>query len=73
MQVELSEQDINAICFAYTKLQMEHILNPHIEAKPKQHLMTAIKQLGCLIDRIETQQKDGRLPRKDKDKQEEQT
>lgn len=72
MPIELTEQDIIAICFAYTKLQMEHILNPHIEAKPKQHLMTAIKQLGCLIDRIE-KQKDGRLPRKDKDKQEGQT
>ena len=72
MPIELTEQDINAICFAYTKLQMEHILNPHIEAKPKSHQMTAIKQLGCLIDRIE-KQKDGRLPRKDKDKQEEQT
>lgn len=68
MQVELTEQDIIAICFAYTKLQMEHILNPHIEAKPKQHLMTAIKQLGCLIDRIE-KQKDGRLPGKDKDQE----
>ena len=57
MQVELTEQDINAICFAYAALQMEHILNPHIEAKPKQLLMTAIKRLGFLIDRIEQQQK----------------
>lgn len=58
MTIELNEKEIEAVCFAYTKLHLDYILNHNLQPKPKAHLLEAIKTLGFVVDRIEQQQKD---------------
>ena len=57
MTIDITDKEIEAICFAYTHLQLDHILNHNLQPKPKAHLLDAIKTLGFLVDRIEQQQK----------------
>lgn len=53
MTIDISDKEIEAICFAYTKLQFENILNEKLQPKPKAHLLDAINTLGTLVDRLE--------------------
>ena len=53
MPIKLTDKEIEAICFAYTHLQFDHILNHNLQPKPKAHLLDAIKTLGILVDRLE--------------------
>lgn len=57
MTIDISDKEIKAICFAYTKLQFENILNQKLHPKPKAHLLDAINTLGILVDRIEQEGK----------------
>lgn len=57
MTINISDKEIEAICFAYTKLQFENILNEKLQPKPKAHLLDAINTLGILIDRLEQEGK----------------
>lgn len=57
MTIDITDKEIEAICFAYTHLQFDHILNHQLQPKPKAHLLDAINTLGTLVDRIEQVQK----------------
>ena len=57
MPIELTDKEIEAICFAYTHLQFDHILNHNLQPKPKAHLLDAINTLGILVDRIKQEEK----------------
>lgn len=57
MTIDISDKEIEAICFAYTKLQFENILNEKLQPKPKAHLLDAINTLGILVDRIKQEEK----------------
>lgn len=57
MTIDITDKEIEAICFAYTHLQFDHILNHNLQPKPKAHLLDAINTLGILVDRIEQDQK----------------
>ena len=57
MTIDISDKEIEAICFAYTKLQFENILNEKLQPKPKAHLLDAINTLGILVDRINQEEK----------------
>ena len=57
MTIDISNKEIDAICFAYTKLQFDNILNEKLQPKPKAHLLDAINTLGILVDRIKQEEK----------------
>ena len=57
MTIDISDKEIEAICFAYTKLQFENIRNEKLQPKPKAHLLDAINTLGILVDRIKQEEK----------------
>lgn len=57
MPIELTDKEIEAICFAYTHLHFDYLLNHNLEPKDKTHMLDAIKTLGILVDRIEQQYK----------------
>jgi len=61
MTIELTDQEIEAICFAYSKMQLEKMFNNRLTGKPKQHLMQYTTALGFLLDRIEKMQKEHEL------------
>jgi hypothetical protein len=61
MTIELTDQEIEEIAFAHSKLQLEKMFNNRLTGKPKQHLMQYTTALGFLLDRIEKQQKETRI------------
>ena len=63
MTIELSDQEIEAVAFAHSKMQLEHMFNNRLTGKPKQYLMQYTTVLGFLLDRIEKQKKDEAIPR----------
>lgn len=60
MIIELNDKECEAICYAYTKLHFDYLLNHELQPKPKAHLLEAIKQLGFVVDRLEKQGKEAR-------------
>lgn len=58
MTLELNDKEIEAICYAYTKLHFDYLLDHDLQPKPKAKLMEAIKTLGIIMDRCEKRYKD---------------
>lgn len=53
MPIELTDKEIEAICFAHAHLHFDYMLNHNLQPKPKAHLLEAIHTLGILVDRLE--------------------
>ena len=61
MTIELTDQEIEAIAFAHSHLELKLMMNPKLPPKTLAYQTKQKDVLGKLVDRLEDEQKETRI------------